>query len=160
MSGHFQSTDLPSQLLLLTTLRLITLAPNQNFTHARSGPVRALSEVLQRYLALLAGNARDVAHLSGREQASLEDVVGALENMGYSQTQMLRWAQDAANASPPDDEQKDLASLANLLGPSFLNLQRNYSAKMPVAQIHKEARNQRNGNDCHSARLRNSSRTP
>lgn len=116
MSGHFQSADLPSQLLLLTTLRLLTLAPGQNFTNARSGPIRVLSEVLERYIGLVAQTTQEAAHLAGREHAGLGDAVEALQRLGYSHDQMMSWAQDAATNNPEDDEQRDMVQLAALLG--------------------------------------------
>lgn len=119
MSSHFQSVDLPSQLMLLTALRLLTSAPRQNFTHARSGPVHVLSQVMEGYLGLIARQSREQAHLAGREQANVGDCMDALELMGHRLPDVLDWVRDAGQTGQ-DDEQKDMVALANLLGKPWL----------------------------------------
>jgi histone H3/H4 len=79
MSVVPSSTTYPAHLLLLTTLRLISLAPSAGITHVRSAPLRVLSEVFERYLELLARSAKGYAEETGRTSVSVWDVDKVLD---------------------------------------------------------------------------------
>ena len=81
--------DLPGQLLLLTTLKIISHTDLQAFTHVRGLPARILAQLLQKYILLLGQATKHYAELCSREQPNLEDAVEALQRFGFSPASTL-----------------------------------------------------------------------
>lgn len=97
--GGQDPSELPAQLLLLSTLRLVTSAPDQAFTHVRTAPVHTLSHVLANYLALLGQNAKARAEVGGRATVTLADAMGAIGEMGTSTKQMVEYVEQLKRSS-------------------------------------------------------------
>lgn len=95
--------DLPTHLLLLTTLRILTLQENANFTAARSLPIRILSEILSRYVQLIGNQAKQHAEESGRTHCNLPDVVTSLANLGVDAETIEDWLVEAKRSTMVTD---------------------------------------------------------
>lgn len=85
---------LPSHLLTLATLRLLTLTPGSRFTHVRQLPLTVLSELTARYLELLAVAAKQYAEQAGRTAVSARDVVDAINQFGLELAEIWDWSED------------------------------------------------------------------
>jgi histone H3/H4 len=118
------STTFPAHLLLITTLRLISLAPSANLTHVRSAPLRVLSEVFERYLELLARSAKERAEVAGRTSVSIYDADEVLKEF-IVDLDGLRECKELT------DGQGELESLGALLKGAFRVLSR----LMAIAQV-------------------------
>lgn len=96
-----RSTDLPSHLLILCTLQLISATEQQSFSHVRAEPLRVLSEVVGRFISMLGVSAKDHAELCGRSSINTRDMVSALAGLGFDQSTLQTWLADAAVANTP-----------------------------------------------------------
>ena len=114
--------DLPTHLLLLTTLRILTLQENANFTAARSLPIRILSEILSRYVQLIGNQAKQQAEASGRTHCNLPDVVTSLANLGVDAETIEDWLVEAKRSTMVTDGEgaAELSEMAKqLIGKSL-----------------------------------------
>ena len=121
MSRLLAAPELPTQLLQLTVLKLISSAPHAGFLHARSTPVRVLSDLLTTYLERLAENARMRAEMAARTRPGLRDAVAAVSEYDCGVEDLLVWAReqrDAQSAEPSADE-KRFKALGSLLNSAF-----------------------------------------
>lgn len=85
---------LPSHLLTLATLRLLTLSPDSRFSNVRQVPLTVLSELTARYLELLAVTAKQYAEQSGRTQVNARDVVDAINQFGLELGEIWEWSEE------------------------------------------------------------------
>lgn len=85
---------LPSHLLTLATLRLLTLSPGSRFSHVRQVPLTVLSELTARYLELLAVTAKQYAEQAGRTQVNARDVVDAINQFGLELGEIWEWSDE------------------------------------------------------------------
>lgn len=87
--------ELANHLLTLATLRLLTLnSHTSRFQHVRAIPLQVLSELTERYLALLATTAKRYAEQSGRTQANAADVVLAMQDFGQNLDEVWEWCEE------------------------------------------------------------------
>jgi hypothetical protein len=110
-----QAMDLPAQLLLLTTLKIITDTDLQAFSHIRGLPARILAQILERYILLLGQAVKQHAELCGREQPNVEDAVDALQRFGFSVPTMLDWTKQSPALPPEEPDSTELKDIAQLL---------------------------------------------
>ncbi|SCV73099.1 BQ2448_7024 [Microbotryum intermedium] len=102
---RFAPSQLPRQLLHLSTLQLVTQAA-PSFTHARSLPIHTLSDLLQDYLGLLASSAKARAELAGRDKVSVWDVGATMDEFDVAPIYELK--DEAMKPKPPPTEDDGL----------------------------------------------------